>query len=478
VECCRVAGEDSGRLFIYGFPKSDFIKNNFEVYTKFIILVYKKYSSDFKRIMEVIENVLPEVRNGEELGILWSYLKDFSIIDRNIFIEFKQLPIQERKILLKNHIKNYTSMIYGITPSTDKKYVYHAIGSSNLNYDKMQQTLDNYSEKILKLPKSIFSRFTIKVNEVGEYNLAGTIKKDVLLFYDNLINEINNQNELELDENTLINLFTRKEKLNKTILGVAWPKELFWRYIIYKNFKLLGEETKENLLKKFNISNSYSVKEKIGHLVEFLNDTVKDNNPKFGSKIHNSFMQIHEAQSRLHQLKKEDNKIVSKKGNKEITLYCFPSRQPLDLFYGYYGENCTSSAPQEILNTSFTPVRIVQNRKIVGCIHFYHIEYNNKKILGVLGLEPRSILVNHIDNEQFFKNCNLAIIKQAKMHGYDAVGYPTNSTMHSNRGKIGELISMYIRSKKGTKDELPVNIEFPKEHNGYKTKSICLIWKR
>ena len=106
-------------------------------------------------------------------------------------------------------------------------------------------------------------------------------------------------------------------------------------------------------------------------------------------------------------------------------------------------------------------------------MHFYHIEYKGEKILGVLGIEPRSEVVNHIDNEKLFDATIKAIIKEAKRLKYDIVGLPVNATMHSNRGKIGTLISELIRNK----THLSIDIRFPNSHSST-TNGIRVIWKR
>jgi len=252
------------------------------------------------------------------------------------------------------------------------------------------------------------------------------------------------------------------------------------KYTVGKNFgedQLLGLRNAKKL-PGVNYANpskteSETILSTYSLFTELYNDTIKHH---FDDKI---FLEtIHKPKSQILAIGKELEKIVPIKNTTKIHIRCIPSKAPLDLFYGYYGENCTSAYPQELFDEPFTPVRIIQMNgdepAIEGCLHFYTTTYQGKKILAVLGVEPRGDFTNRNNPEKLFEAINDAIEETAKKNGYDYVCYPESQTMHSNRGQISTRIAEHIRGR-GT---IPLNITFPKDHASYSTKQLYITWKR
>ena len=403
------------------------------------------------------------------------------MIDKKIFKEFKEMPPEQRAEYLEGHIKKYTAIVLGNDTEYNEenlKYIYHAISSPKLNMTTLKRTLSEYGEKAAALPATKFRQFSLKtILEIADIKIKGTFTKGVYNYYSEIFGLF--LETKKIPQVDLLELFKENKKMDIQILNCEYSQEICWRVLLYQIFQKLGADMKdkiENFCKKsFEEAKQdlFGFRDYYHAIFELYNDTVKDHVAVFG-KQRKSFLALHRRVSQIDKLDKELKKFKEIKGKNDVNIICIPSKKPLDLFYGYYGENCTSEFPQELFNDKFTPFRMINNNEIQGCLHFVNISYKGKKILGILGIEPRSHLVNHVNNKLLFNYIIKAIIKEAKHYNYDAVGLPKNTTMHSNRGEIGKLIGEKIRNIK----LLPIDFNFPKGMSGCTTKGIAIIWER
>jgi hypothetical protein len=417
-----------------------------------------------------------------------------------------------RKEYLRNHKKKYLAIALGeqlnITPE-DYDLIWYAVNSKNLTKDIIQKTLQRFGKEASKLPSTQFKPFDIKdLSEISGYK-TNNLKKEfgtllatismVLLEenypYSQILKMLGMPGK-EMPKETLALTQMQNIPMNDEILQLTYKNA----YAVLKNKNYLydiawilavkytadnefGEDQKRELTQASKLSSlnydhpskseAEALRSIYNRYTELYNDTIKHH---FNDK---KFLEtIHKPKSQIMSIGKEMGKIVPVQNKSKIFIKCIPSKAPLDLFYGYYGENCTSSYPQELFDEPFVPVRIIQMTNgeptIEGCIHFYATNYQDKKILAILGVEPRGDFTNKNDPEKLFSAINEAIEQQAKQQGFDYVCYPENATMHSNRGEIASKIAELIRNRK----ILPINIHFPRDHSSYTTRALYITWER
>ena len=479
------SGLNQNILFGTGIPYLVyFFKNNLfsvEVGFNFLEDVLKKYPKNFMEILDILKLVGPEITSSDDLGIFWSYVKDFKLLDLNTFREYKSLTLEQRKEYIKNIITRFQKIVHGEKieyTKNDLPYIYYAINSKNLTFDEMNSTLKTYGGQVKDLPKVNFDSFDFKIREVINLKIDGTLNEKLFNYYKEFFSLIITTKDIP--QINYLDYFKNSKRLSNPILGSDYSNDIAWRIIIYNIYHKLGEDTKNklNLITKldFNNINKIELSETYFAIEELYNDTVKDNPLNLNEDVLNLFLQNHQSLSRINTLLKEVKKFKEVQGKGSKIIKCMPSKESIDLFYGYYGENCTSSAPAELLNSNFLPIRLIVDNKIQGCLHFYFSDFQNKKMLSILGIEPRSWLCNNINNKKFFSECINSCISFAKKYNFDLVTIPVNSTMHSNRGQISSLMAEEIRNKKQI--NLKPDIEFPKNHNGYKTNGLRIIWKK
>jgi len=134
-------------------------------------------------------------------------------------------------------------------------------------------------------------------------------------------------------------------------------------------------------------------------------------------------------------------------GDKAEEIRFLASKTKLDYFYGYFGENCASNNPQELLNPHFTPLRIITSKGIEGAIHTLTYEIDGKKSLIIVGIEPQSGLVLRINPREFTQELLEKIIEEAIKEGYDQILIATNPAAQSNREQIREEIQRLIKGR-------------------------------
>lgn len=442
-----------------------------------------------------------------------AYLQEFQFLSVERYRQYLSLDPSLRRDFLRNHKKKYLAIALGEQREIsieDADLIWYAVNSKNLTKEEIRRTLECYGAEAAKLPDTRFEPFDVKdLNEISGYKLANPLRpalgkmladvSSVLLIenypYERIM-PLLGQRATEINHCILLLTLQENKPVPDTIVrlvygeayeafkeknylhGIAWI--LAVKYTVDRSF---GEDQRREFaqatkLRGLNYRNpSKSETETLltvyNRFVELYNDTIKHD---FDDK---EFLErIHKPKSQILAIGKDLKKIVPIKNKTKVHIRCIPSKAPLDLFYGYYGENCTSSYPQELFDEPFTPVRIIQMMNgeptIEGCIHLYNAEYGGKSILAVLGVEPRGDFTNKSDPEKLFSALNDAIEKLAKKHEYDLVCYPQNATMHSNRGQIGQRIAEHIRKR----EAIPLDFHFPKDHQSYTTQKLLITWKR
>jgi hypothetical protein len=164
------------------------------------------------------------------------------------------------------------------------------------------------------------------------------------------------------------------------------------------------------------------------------------------------------------------------RGDKVEEVRFLASKTDLDYFYGYFGENCTSNNPQELLNSHFTPLRIITKKGIEGAIHTLTYEINGKKSLLIVGIEPQSGLVSRINPQEFTQELLEKIIEEIAIKGgYEQVLIATNPAAQSNRKQISEEIQRLIEGKEiiiqNAQSTFPTNTD-------YDITEMVIYWQR
>ncbi|MEI6632062.1 MAG: hypothetical protein WCL25_05570, partial [bacterium] len=126
--------------------------------------------------------------------------------------------------------------------------------------------------------------------------------------------------------------------------------------------------------------------------------------------------------------------VKTQDGKGFIELEFIPAKTSLDYFYGYFGENCTSSNPEELLNPNFTPLRIIYQGSIFGVIHTLTLNIAGEKSLVICGIEPQTPLANQLDPKNFVEGLlNKLVTEVAARNGYKRVLAATTDATQSNR---------------------------------------------
>ncbi|MFA5430661.1 MAG: hypothetical protein WC329_05850, partial [Candidatus Omnitrophota bacterium] len=135
------------------------------------------------------------------------------------------------------------------------------------------------------------------------------------------------------------------------------------------------------------------------------------------------------------------DRVKTKDGQGVIELEFMPAKTRLDYFYGYFGENCTSGNPEELLNPAFTPIRILWRGKIAGCVHTLTLVIGRKKSLVVCGIEPQSPLAEKMDAKLFVTGLLDALATEvASKNGYAQVLVSISDATLSNRENIRQAM--------------------------------------
>ena len=175
-------------------------------------------------------------------------------------------------------------------------------------------------------------------------------------------------------------------------------------------------------------------------------------------------------------LEKIQRRFTSERSKEEILLELISSKTELDYFYGYMGENCTSGYPEELLNPAFTPMRIVVNGKIMGCIHTLTLDINGKKTLVLPGIEPKESLLAIIDAREFANAVISQIVEEiCKPNGYDQLCLTTQSSSQSNRPAEADAIKEIIKDKRKITQEVQSN--FPRD-SSYSIEQLAVVWEK
>jgi len=253
-------------------------------------------------------------------------------------------------------------------------------------------------------------------------------------------------------------------------------ERLAWQLLLNFGYRQsTREEVKKALLDITDSSDPGKLRGNIESLLEFLNDTIKDvilpYKTEGNEKITDNILIIHRKFSNFDKLAAQIKKFAKKGGNQASNIECVPSKKPLDLFFGFFGENCTSDAPEALLRPEFTPVRMIVDDEILGCIHFY--EYNN--MLLILGIEPKESLMNQYEPSLFLDRCMKAFIQQAKERKLNKICFPDCGAMISNR----QTLANEMNKLKNGKKELPdPNIAFPGGTiRQYTTGKLYVVWE-
>ncbi len=150
--------------------------------------------------------------------------------------------------------------------------------------------------------------------------------------------------------------------------------------------------------------------------------------------------------SRLRKIRQA--RVKTEMGEKPVELKFIPAKTSLDYFYGYFGENCASENPEELLNSAFTPIRIVHEGKIVGCVHTLTLELDGRKSLVICGVEPQTPLASRLDVEAFVKGLFDKLVKEVIIpEGYEQLLITTTDATQSNRPRIKEVMKSLIVGK-------------------------------
>ncbi|MEW5758964.1 MAG: hypothetical protein AB1755_05815 [Candidatus Omnitrophota bacterium] len=141
-------------------------------------------------------------------------------------------------------------------------------------------------------------------------------------------------------------------------------------------------------------------------------------------------------------------RITTEQGTEVIDLEFIPAKTSLDYFFGYLGEDCTKDYPQELLNPNFTPIRIIENGRIVGSIYTLTLIINGKKSLVIVGIEPRTPLANRLNAEAFVEQLLNKLTQEiAQKNGYEQVLVAVSDSTGSNRVNIN-VAMVKLTSKK------------------------------
>jgi hypothetical protein len=174
---------------------------------------------------------------------------------------------------------------------------------------------------------------------------------------------------------------------------------------------------------------------------------------------------------RIKKIVKE--KLRSENGEAFVELEFLPAKTELDYFFGYFGENCTSGHPEELLNPAFTPIRIIADDKIAGCIHTLTLDIGGKKSLVICGMEPQKPLADRLNADDFVKGVLEKLTAIAAQNGYGQVLISTTNATLSNRDNISEAMRRLIRDRDRVTQSVQKN--FP-EKTEYSIRELA-VWR-
>jgi len=468
-------------------------------------LHHRRIDEILAKILELVES--KAVQNYDDLILVANYLQEFPLLSTSFFIKYKQQPENSRKLFIKTFKDRYKAVVWSENVDYKevemKELIVYAINSASLTQKIYDEVINKYLEKAQALPKPAFERFTVRIRDLewvkGKTDTGFAArwaqffasveadKEPVAGKLDHLITMF----KLDKDVDFMKYVSLESAPTEKFIVALLYylvtrasgkQKTIIWNLLAWTTWQRLDNAKRRKILSLSAGQNARELRETLMSITEFFNDTMKDDimlAKKHFAKDYEKVLMEHRLQSQLDKFGKEINKIKGKAagglfGQREM-LHLVPSREPLDLFYGYYGENCCSSHPQELFNTKFTPVRIITEKdEIEGCVHYLETSAQGRKILVLVGIEPKESLMADMDPKLFLHNILSEIFSQAKKHGFDAVCISENSAMQSNRSTLRSLIVEYMAEKPTLNID---NINFP-NGSAYGASKPFVVWQR
>ncbi|MFH1275519.1 MAG: hypothetical protein ABIH82_00245 [Candidatus Woesearchaeota archaeon] len=492
VKMAKAVGENAYDLFEDGLPAvAGLIQEDFVTTFNFIHYLIKKFPGHYIRIIQTVGELSDaDLVKTTDFKTVAKYLEVFHVLNKTSYEIYLEQPLNQRNMWLKNYKAQYEDIVMGKNNEIKQEFhdlILYAVNSAELSRDVLNDVLSSYGEQAQNL-STPFSEFEIKVKEADwvRNKLDTTFLTQTQQMFKSFPKDFDNKRLVKLQEMFELekdkeyqNLINNKSQLFPLTILYLFDKErlsrkqgtISWGLLVEYAFITKASENMKHGCLNLIEQDPNKQRNNISSCIEFFNDTIKDvmNQFKdiFQQKTFDNFLLLHRKNSGVDRISAQMNKFKLKKGGSLTEIFCLPSKQPLDLFYGYYGENCTSTSPEELLNEKFTPVRLIVEKEILGCIHFYI----HKNMLFILGIEPKESLMKHLEPKNFLKKVVDEAIKQAKKLNLKKVCFPSNETAHSNRPALGQAIINLISGK----ESFSSGIVFPKGE--YDMGDAHIVWE-
>ncbi|MBI2119492.1 MAG: LysM peptidoglycan-binding domain-containing protein, partial [Elusimicrobia bacterium] len=177
----------------------------------------------------------------------------------------------------------------------------------------------------------------------------------------------------------------------------------------------------------------------------------------------------------LEMIAREKDKFEYRQVDKNIIL---EFRLVKGIPYGLWGLNagvCTADDVTLWQKEEFMLLALIdrESGKVYGFVEIFKQKINGREVLTVPGIDPNIELLSQVKEEDVYPLIESALIKLARAGGYQALYYPQESHLLSNRPGIVKIVEKRFKDKK---TELPLIVDWNESPQPYPFSEVYEVW--
>ena len=177
----------------------------------------------------------------------------------------------------------------------------------------------------------------------------------------------------------------------------------------------------------------------------------------------------------LEMITREKDKFEYRKVDRKITL---EFRLVKGIPYGLWGLNagvCTADDVTLWQKQEFMLLALIdrESGKVYGFVEIFKQKINGREVLTVPGIDPNIELLSQVKEEEVYSLIESALIKIARRGGYQALYYPQESHLLSNRPGIVKIVQEKYESRK---TDLPLTVNWNESPSPYPFSEVYEVW--
>ena len=204
------------------------------------------------------------------------------------------------------------------------------------------------------------------------------------------------------------------------------------------------QEVLKNILKRFDfhvegdVLNQLRAESEKGNLEGFLKEKMQ---AKGGAQKYNLLIKNALLGKEYEKMYEEVQKFEFVEGTEKQDYQLYISKKKEHGCAGLNMGVCVAPDEQLWSNPNFSNVIIMKDNIAYGGMHFLVMEEEGKKYLALPGINPNEALLGQVAADQLFDKMMDYAKECAEKLGCEKVLIPTNSTIHSNRSAIQDVIN-------------------------------------